>query len=164
MTDRRCDGCGKPGGHIRTHQSNGSDFRELWLCSSCARLVGAETSSPAFGPTVGELLGTLVGDTSTRACPSCGTKFKHIRQTGQVGCAECYQIFSNRIQLLLSQMGLTDSHVGRYPSRLESYKRLLVDRATMKENLEVALENEDYELAARLRDRIRSLEDGDQDD
>ncbi len=163
MTDKRCDGCGKPGGHVRIHQSNGSEFRELWLCGSCARLIGAEQSLPAFGPTVGELLGTLTGDAGTRACPNCGTRFKQIRQTGQVGCAECYQVFSNRIQLLLSQMGLIDPHAGRYPNRLASYRRLLVDRVAMKDDLEAALGREDYEHAAELRDRIRMMEDTDHD-
>ena len=118
---------------------------------------------PAFGPTVCELLGTLTGDAGTRACPNCGTRFKQIRQTGQVGCAECYQVFRNRIQLLLSQMGLIDPHVGRYPNRLASYKRLFVDRIAMREDLEAALGREDYEQAAELRDRIRTLEDGDDD-
>jgi len=163
MTDRQCDGCGKAGGHLRIHQSNGSEFRELWLCSSCARLIGAEQSLPAFGPTVGELLGTLAGDSSTRACPNCGTTFKHIRQTGQVGCAECYQTFRNRIQLLLSQLGLVGPHVGRYPGRLASYKRLLVDEAAMRQDLESAVNREDYEQAAELRDRIRMIEDAEYD-
>jgi protein arginine kinase activator len=163
MTDRRCDGCGKNGGHVRIHQSNGSEFRELWLCSSCARLIGAEQALPVFGPTVSELLGSLTGDTGTRTCPNCGTRFKQIRQTGQVGCAECYQTFRNRIQLLLSQMGLIGPHVGRYPSRLASFKRLLVDQAAMKEDLELALSREDYEQAAELRDRIQMLEDADHD-
>lgn len=124
-------------------------------------MIGAEQSLPAFGPTVGELLGSLTGDTGTRECPNCGTVFKQIRQTGQVGCAECYQAFRNRIQLLLSQMSLNDPHVGRYPNRLASYKRLFVDRIEMKENLEAALGREDYEQAAELRDRIRMLEDDD---
>ncbi|MEE8440513.1 MAG: UvrB/UvrC motif-containing protein [Spirochaetia bacterium] len=114
---------------------------------------------PAFGPTVSELLGILAGDAGTHPCPNCGTWFKQIRQTGQVGCAECYQVFRNRIQLLLSQMGLIDAHAGRYPNRLASYKRLLVDQVAMKEDLQSALGREDYEQAAELRDRIRMMED-----
>ena len=163
MTDRRCDGCGKPGGYVRIHQSNGSEFRELWLCGSCARLVGAEQSLPAFGPTVGELLGTLAGDAGIQACPNCGTQFKQIRQTGRVGCAECYQVFSTRIRLLLSQVGLVDPHSGRYPNRLASYRRLLVDRVAITEDLKAALGREDYEQAAELRDRIRMMEAADDD-
>jgi len=96
-------------------------------------------------------------------CPNCGTRFKEIRQSGRVGCAECYQVFGNRIQLLLAQMGLVETHVGRYPSRIASYKRLLVDRVMMKADLEEAIDREDYEEAAELRDRIRHLEE-DEDD
>lgn len=118
---------------------------------------------PAFGPTVGELLGTLAGDAGIQACPNCGTQFKQIRQTGRVGCAECYQVFSTRIRLLLSQVGLVDPHSGRYPNRLASYRRLLVDRVAITEDLKAALGREDYEQAAELRDRIRMMEAADDD-
>jgi protein-arginine kinase activator protein McsA len=46
---------------------------------------------------------------------------------------------------------------------LDSYKRLLVDRASLKQELEEALKREDYETAASLRDRMRSMEEAHED-
>ena len=159
MSERNCDGCGRSNGHIRVYQSKGTEFNELWLCDRCAKMLGVESEEPAFGPVAGELLGALIGETVVTACPGCGTKFKTIRQTGRVGCAECYRTFRGRIHQLLEQEGLSGDHVGRYPARLSSFKRLLVDKESLRVELEDAIDQEDYETAATLRDRMQRLED-----
>jgi protein arginine kinase activator len=164
MKNRHCDGCGATDGHIRVYQTKGTEFSELWLCPRCADRLGVEEESPAFAPTVGELLGALVGGSGTRSCPSCGTRFRTIRQSGRVGCAECYRTFRPHIHHLLEQSGLTESHEGRYPVRLGSFKRLLVDRESLREELSRAIEGEDYETAALIRDRMRTLEEHDHED
>lgn len=161
MKERVCDGCSERIGRVRVYQTKGSEFSELWLCDRCAATLGVEDEAPAFAPTVGELLGVLTGEGASRACPTCGTPFRRIRQTGRVGCAECYRVFHGRIQLLLEQSGQTETHEGRYPARLGSFKRLLVDRESLRERLARAVEDEKYEEAATLRDRIRELEEGD---
>ena len=68
-------------------------------------------------------------------------------------------MFHARIEHLLTHAGLSESHVGRYPARLASYKRLLIDREALRHELHNAVTREDYEQAADLRDRIKSLED-----
>ena len=158
MNDRHCDGCGNPGGRIRVYQTRGSDFSELWLCATCAETLGVEEGDPVFAPTVGEIVGASIGGTPNGPCPACGTKFRTIRQTGRVGCAECYRAFRSRIQYLLDQTGLGGSHVGRYPARLGSYKRLFVDREKLRERLNEALSDENYEQAVTIRDQMRALE------
>lgn len=122
-------------------------------------MLGVESGEPAFGPVPGELLGALIGESTTASCPSCGTGFRSIRQTGRVGCAECFRAFRGRIQQLLERSGLKEGHIGRYPARLSVFKRLLVDRESLRQELETAIDHEDYELAASLRDRMQSLED-----
>jgi protein arginine kinase activator len=164
MNERKCDGCGDGVGRIRIYQTRGTEYSELWLCDRCAGALGVEEEAPVFAPTVGELLGALTGDGATRSCPSCGTHFRRIRQTGRVGCAECYRVFHGRVQLLLEQQGLTDTHVGRYPSRLGSFKRLFVDRETLRERLDHAVREENYEEAAAIRDRMKALEEPDRED
>lgn len=144
---------------VRVHQARGPEALDLWLCPSCARALEVEANTPSFGPTVGELLGSLLADHGARACPACATSFRSIRQTGRVGCSECFRVFRARIQQLLEQKGLADPHVGRYPARLHSYKRLLVDRESLRRELEEAVHREDYEAAASLRDRMQGMEE-----
>jgi protein arginine kinase activator len=81
-----------------------------------------------------------------------------IRKREKIGCAECYSIFSEEIHFLLEKMGLRTVHRGKLPKRLSAYKRFFIDAAKLKEGLEEALKREDYEKAARIRDRIRELE------
>lgn len=159
MSERLCDGCGGSTGRVRVYQSKGTDYLELWLCDACTDALGVEEAQPAFAPTVAEILGSFLGGSPSRSCPVCGTRFRNIRQTGSVGCSECYRVFRSRIQRLLDQSGLTEPHVGRYPVRLGSYKRLLLDREVLRERLSDALADEDYERAATIRDRMRALEE-----
>ena len=160
MNDQRqCDGCGKPAGSIKVYQTKGTEYSELWLCAQCAERLGVEEEFPAFAPTVSELLGSVVSGSGTRQCPSCGTRFRTIRQTGRAGCAECYRVFRSQIQDLLVQSGHTESHVGRYPARIGSYKRLLLDRESIREELDRAVRAEEYETAAGIRDRMKALEE-----
>ncbi len=159
MNERQCDGCGNTAGRVRVYQTKGSEYCELWLCSICADTLGVEGAAPAFAPTVGEMLAGTLGGSPNRSCPGCGTRFRTIRQTGRAGCAECYRVFRARIHYLLEQAGLTEEHVGRYPARLGSYKRLLVDRELLRDRLTEALAQEDYEQAVILRDQMQVLEE-----
>lgn len=161
MTERRCDGCGGPGAHVCVRRTHGTDHREMWLCDTCSRELGVEQDVPAFGPTVTELLGSLVKDDSAVLCPGCGTRFREIRQSGRAGCAQCYRTFAAGIGRLLAQLGGVEPHVGRYPQRLASCKRIFVDRSVLKRELDAAVDREDYEEAAEIRDRMLSLEAGD---
>ncbi len=159
MNERHCDGCGNSTALVRVYQTKGSDYSELWLCGVCAEALGVEEADPVFAPTVGEMLGAALGGSPNRSCSGCGTRFRTIRQTGRAGCAECYRVFRSRIHYLLEQAGLTEEHVGRYPARLGSFKRLLVDREALRDRLTDAVAREDYELAVTLRDQMRALEE-----
>jgi protein-arginine kinase activator protein McsA len=54
--------------------------------------------------------------------------------------------------------------VGRFPERLVSYKRLLVDRSVLQQRLDEAVRREDYEEAAIIRDSMLALEAEESDD
>jgi protein arginine kinase activator len=99
-------------------------------------------------------VGELVGDLARRVCPLCGMKFMEFRIGGRLGCPNDYVAFNRGLLPLLrrSQDGVT-RHVGKVPRRPpgEEAARSLKIRA----DLRVAVEREDYEEAARLRDLLR---------
>lgn len=159
MSERSCDGCGRTGDLIQVYQTRGNDYYELWLCERCATVLGVEAEPEAFGPTTEELLGGLISSASGE-CPSCGTTYQTISRRGQVGCSECYRVFAGRIELQLQDLGLPTRHTGRFPERLASYKRLLLDREVFRDELKRAIESEDYERAAALRDELEQLDGG----
>jgi protein arginine kinase activator len=75
-----------------------------------------------------------------------------------VGCAECYRTFGARLQQLLGHSSRPLQHDGRYPQRLQTYKKMFVDKEVFREQLREAVEREEYEQAAVLRDKINSID------
>jgi protein arginine kinase activator len=81
-----------------------------------------------------------------------------------MGCAECYETYHEEVKTLVSGMGGSAQHRGKYPGKILQYKTFLIDREKLKERLQKAVRDEDYETAATLRDRIHELEQAAEDD
>ena len=94
----------------------------------------------------------------TVTCPYCATSLDLVIKNGRVGCPECYTVF--RDALIPSSLTPENASGARMPL---SY-RSAIDRtrsiADLKAKLRIAVESENYELAATLRDKIRKLEGG----
>lgn len=132
------------------------------MCLSCARKTGlpvpeAAPELPLDAVVQGLIeahVGELVGELARRVCPLCGMKFMEFRIGGRLGCPHDYQAFGSGLLPLLrrSQDGVT-RHVGKVPRRppgLPEAEALLT-----RARLRGAVAREDYEEAARLRDRLR---------
>ncbi len=160
MSGRQCDVCGEGPGWVQTYQTRGSEYDELWLCARCAEALGVTPGDPTYGPTVRELLSGLIATQAATSC-SCGTSFRQIRERGAVGCPDCYHTYRSQIYELLTHSCGAHSggepqivHRGRLPRRIEVYRGLLIDREARLEELRDAVDHEDYERAARIRDRL----------
>ena len=97
--------------------------------------------------------------TANKVCAGCGLSFAQFRQTGRVGCADCYRSFENELSPLIerAQNG-GNHHTGKTPRRAgTSIDRQLLIQRLVKE-LDHAVAAEQYERAAKLRDRLSSLD------
>ena len=93
-----------------------------------------------------------------RACPTCGLRFTEFRSNGILGCPECYRYFGRHLKGVIERAQAGGSaHVGKCPrhtgARLD--RRLLVQR--LLHDLDQAVDCEEFERAAQLRDRLRDL-------
>ncbi len=97
---------------------------EKHLCETCAREDGIQThGSGSVGELVGQLMlasagpaSPLAGVTKPAACPTCKTTFADFRQTGLMGCADCYAAFERALTGLLERAhegGM--QHIGKSP-------------------------------------------------
>lgn len=93
-------------------------------------------------------------------CPSCDTDFPTIKNTGMVGCAECYTTFAEELEPILLDMHVGLTHVGKTPHIDDTRSRVRADLQAKRALLKSSLGAERYEEAAILRDEIRSLETG----
>jgi protein arginine kinase activator len=135
--------------------------REIHLCGDHAQEAGIDLPTP-----INQLLthcviaqaGRAAGQTA-KACPTCGLTFSEFRHNGVLGCSDCYTAFQEQLSPLIerAQNGGTH-HSGKTPRRAGgSLDRQLQIRQLVKE-LDDAVAAEQYERAAKLRDRLMSLE------
>ncbi len=161
----RCEICGKKQAVIHIQQVIGRDKLDIHLCEACARKRGIAAGGDKVEVSVGSLISGLVKmkskkETAGRSCLRCGMTWDRIQARKRLGCSECYTVFNKEILSLLSAGEAKNrGYPGKYPRRLAHFKTYLVDVLKLKEGLKDALRREDYETAARLRDRIREIED-----
>ncbi len=91
-------------------------------------------------------------------CPNCGLAYQDFRRIGRLGCSECYETFKDSLRVLLKRIHGSTQHLGRTPAKkvVPVQKRSEID--TWRGKLQRAIEMEEFEQAARLRDKIRALE------
>ena len=125
---------------------------------------------PSFGT------GT-VPSAPAKSCPTCGTSYETFRKTGLVGCADCYEAFGDRMEQIFARVQASSRHTGRKLLRTahtdgepsdgdanlpscsdDGLLRLRLGVQDLRSQLRQAVDKEDYEEAARLRDLIRKTE------
>ena len=160
-----CELCKQSQATVHLTEIVNDQMTELHLCEACANQKGAQVESH-FG--LADLLSGLAEfgkttetteEVSTKACPSCGMTYDDFRKVGRLGCADCYVTFKRSLGSLLKRIHGSPIHVGKSPARLiKPAKITKSDLLEMKRKLERAIENEEFEQAAKLRDQIRRLE------
>jgi protein arginine kinase activator len=178
-----CDNCKERDAIINLTQVEHDSKVTLHLCEQCAQQKGVETGGAILKSPLGNFLGAVVKGGSAGAlvpasgdavrCPGCGSSLRDFRDSGRLGCDRCYVSFDTHLRDLLRRLHGSSKHVGeRYAlpgegggdgeggeggeagSGSDQRSRLL----ELKAQLRRAVEGENFELAAELRDRIRVLE------
>jgi protein arginine kinase activator len=93
-------------------------------------------------------------------CGFCGATLKDFRETGRLGCPHCYASFEPHLRDLLRRLHGSSQHVGEvYLPPSAAGEAAAEDRlGDLRDQLRRAVEAENFELAAELRDRIRVLD------
>ncbi len=160
----KCDNCSKTA-TIHLTEIKGGKKIEKHLCESCANQTG-DVPVKAHTP-INELLTQFVMAHSGvqkeagGACEHCGITWAEFRQAGLLGCAHDYNLFEKELTPLLQRAheGATH-HLGKVPSRRAEGAGTLRrkgqrDVAKLRRELGKAVDDEDYERAAGLRDEIK---------
>ena len=93
-----------------------------------------------------------------KKCPLCGATFADLKRSGKVGCAECYETFASELAPTVRSIHGTQKHTGRSPESLASETQKKKKLEALQKAMKAAVEAQEYEEAARLRDEIRALE------
>ncbi len=167
-----CDICGKTDATVHLTEIIDNKITKLHICEECARKKGSEMEEH-FG--LSDLLAGLADfETKTvpkkegkNKCPQCGMVYDDFKKTGRLGCSECYATFDEYLLPLIKRIQGSVEHFGKAPSGAslsqeaapEWEKPKKIDKlAELKGQLQRAIKMEEFEEAARLRDKIREAE------
>lgn len=161
-----CDICHERDAVVHLTQIVDGAVTTLHLCERCAAEKGVEP--PAVGKTplggflaaMGPELERAHADPDTPdACPRCGATMQTFRETGRLGCVECWTVFEAQLRELVRRLHGSTFHVGeRYAAAGTADATPEVEETRLREQLRAAIEAEHFELAAELRDRLRGRE------
>jgi len=158
----KCQLCGERAViHITEIESN-DEVKQLHFCYRHAQEYLKETESPAVAGTAAampEVAATAEAEPSIQ-CPVCGITFEEFRQSGRLGCPYDYEIFRDVLKPLLESIHGGLRHVGKVPRRVPADTRRQTELIKLRQEIQQAIAVEDYERAAKLRDKIESMEKG----
>jgi len=165
----KCHCCEKPA-TVHLTQIVENKVHKVDLCEECAQDKGVTNpegfSMADFLPTFED--GSL--NDGELVCESCGLTQKEFKKNGRFGCASCYDVFKPVLDTMLEGMHAGKRHEGRIPDgfepkpidapvKLKEPETSKEDIVALEKELTEAIEAEEYERAAQIRDRIRQLQE-----
>lgn len=164
-----CQECGVRPATLHWTRIVNAHKEEVHLCEQCARhhpefqVMGVPDLSLALshllaGLTMGGAAAAPAAPTSTARCATCGTTFAEFAETGRLGCPDCYRSFAGELAPVVARVQAGTRHRGKLPARRGSALRRQRRLEDLRAELAQAIEREDYERAAVIRDTIRQLE------
>ena len=156
-----CDVCKCNDATVFLTQILDGKMQKVNLCEPCSKEKGVQ--DPTGFALADLLLGIGAAEeiekgAVTTRCPVCGFTQADFKKTGRLGCSTCYMAFGEGLGSLLKAMHKGTEHVGKLPARAQRTLALTDRMKSLTENLRKAVEAENYETAASLRDEIKQLE------
>jgi protein arginine kinase activator len=163
-----CQDCSKNEAGVHLTQIVNNKKVVLNLCRECAERRGM-TGNPLMQVPfpLAEILSSMMGETAEKKkgrgtasetkCPGCGFTFAEFSKVGRFGCGQCYQTFRGQVSDLLRRIHGSTRHIGREPDEKREVDAVVVEEKRLEDELKKAIASEDFEKAARLRDRLKNL-------
>ncbi len=164
-----CEDCGIRPAKFHLMTIINGDRVERNLCPACMARHQKQLPGLDFSNLAGILNSILENKTSGAeqerrdteyddlVCEQCGMTYGEFQKCGMLGCAACYQAFKTPMTALLQRVHGNTQHAGRVPGGAHSGTSIRMNIDRLKQKLQKAIADEEYEQAAKLRDTIRAL-------
>lgn len=177
-----CDNCGENEATVRYTEIINGHKREMMLCEECSKKLGINNIdlklpidfSSFFGDLISEyeqsdFLPMFEMDNDLR-CKTCNLSYKEFLNTGKLGCPDCYDTFKDRINTVLNRIQGSTEYQGRkslpsgkkstFTSHKKEEKQMQKKNEVddLEEKLKLAIKDERYEDAAKIRDKIKKIQ------
>jgi protein arginine kinase activator len=137
----------------------------LNLCEECAEKRGFRNPLEGVPFPLAEFLASMLSKAQMKkqpeevevVCPACGLSFSDFAKVGRLGCGSCYVTFKEQLDDLLRKVHGSTRHRGKFPNTKRDVMKPLWEENKLQEELRKAIEQEDFERAAQLRDQLKAL-------
>lgn len=167
-----CQDCKKREAQVHLTQIVNNEKTTLSLCKDCAAARGFHSPLENAPFPLAEILGGLATGTASPLlnqqiedlqCSECGLTFKQFAQQGRFSCGSCYKAFRHRIEPIMRKIHGASLHRGRSPV-FEAIKVTgetaivpVQEEERLATELKKAIESEDFERAAEIRDKLKAI-------
>ncbi len=167
-----CDDCKKKEATIQITQIIDNQKMTLNLCQKCAEKRGFSSPFAGVPFPLAEFLSSMISPMPSGSgagkksvpkpekelkCPSCGMTLTQFAQRGRLGCGSCYKTFRVQLKDLLRKIHGSDRHRGKIPNLPGAQMECLKEERKLQEELKKAIDDENFEMAAAIRDKIKNL-------
>lgn len=156
-----CEKCKKNEATVHYTEVVNDKVQKLHLCEDCALSEGIGMHPPfSIGDLVGGLTLPKISPSTgiKKSCSLCGMTLTKFKQTGRLGCYHCYDTFKKELTPLFASIHKSTKHIGKIPPKAEKVMETVIKVRRLELRLQEAVRMEEYELAAKLRDEIKTLE------
>ncbi|HIA28477.1 MAG TPA: hypothetical protein EYN79_10280 [Planctomycetes bacterium] len=163
-----CEICGHNEARVHLTDIVNNTKKEFQLCRECAQEKGVsiqfhlkehkQMSLPEFFGAAKAMGATQSETTEENECPRCSISYDQFRASGKFGCSHDYEVFRDRVEYLIEKIHGDDQHRGRAPVQRQQEQSFEDDIVLLRKKLRSAIDQEQYEKAANIRDRISMLE------
>jgi protein arginine kinase activator len=158
-----CDLCGKGEATMNVSQlDKDGKVTGISICAECARQRGfaeVEKLKANNAEIITELKSRIDEGDSKLVCSNCGLSYAEFKRQGRLGCADCYVSFHDELVPLIRRIHDAVQHVGRTASGGRKQAQMKMSIQKLREALSGAIQAEDYEKAAALRDQLKRTEE-----
>ena len=169
-----CERCNQNNATLYINEYKNGEMKKAYICSDCANVQTNLSGiiQPGFENFLLGLLEMALGknaqdsiskelESVTIVCSNCQMTVEEFRKNGRFGCASCYETFQEILENALKKIQPNNEHIGKVPGRLEPLISIKKETENLKKQLQdklnLAIKEEKYEEAAKLRDQIRNL-------
>ena len=167
----KCEKCNDRNATFFFERNINGEKHTYRLCRACAEEVGLlnkgkstlfeDAFSPLFSShtdLIDDIFGLPKGvGVKTKKCVGCGATWQEIAKSGKVSCPLCYGTFEGELEHSIRSTHGNVTHVGRAPAKSTATRKRANLVTDLKRALRTAIDDENFEEAARLRDKIRAI-------
>ncbi len=160
-----CQDCGKKEVTVHLTEVINNQKVVLNLCRDCAEKRGFHNPLEGVPFPLAEFLASMLSQTqipkpdkqAQMVCSACRMSFSDFVQSGRLGCGNCYVIFRSQLDDLLRKVHGSTQHRGKFPHMAADVMKPLREERNLQDELKKAIQDEDFEKAAKIRDKLKIL-------